>query len=341
MNLQTNLSKVFLALSIFIMGAVIAVSAQYPAGTPVAINGKLKVLGTNLVNSCGNAIQLRGMSSHGPQWFQSCYSSSSLDALAYDWGIDVLRVAMYVREDGYMDNPSYWRDWIDNMVDMCGQRGIYCLIDWHVLNPGDPWSDIDAAREFWSYMSSKHKNKAHVLYEICNEPNGVNWDRVKSYAEDIIPRIRANDGTTPIIVGTPNWSQDVDAAANNPLSGSNLMYALHFYSGTHLSWLRDKADDAIRKGLAIFVTEFGTSQASGDGGPYLEETQRWMDWLAQNKISWANWSFCDKSEVSAALNPGACGNNWNNISQSGQFIKNHIHNLADNFNCSGDSLPPN
>jgi endoglucanase len=45
------------------------------------------------------------------------------------------------------------------------------------------------------------------------------------------------------------------------------MYALHFYSGTHTSWLRDKANTARSAGLALYVTEFGTSQASGDGGP--------------------------------------------------------------------------
>lgn len=309
--------------------------AQYPAGTPVAINGKLSIAGGQLVNECGNAVQLRGMSSHGPQWFQNCYSSSSLNALVNDWGIDIFRVAMYVEEGGYVNNPSYWRTWIDNMVEECAKRGIYCMIDWHVLNPGDPWANMAAAREFFTYMSTKHSGKKHVLYEIANEPNGVPWSRVKTYAEDIIPRIRANDPSSIVIVGTPNWSQDVDVAAADPLNFSNIMYALHFYSGTHTDWLRTKANTALSKGLALYVTEFGTSQASGDGGPYLEETQRWINWMATNKISWINWSFADKAEISAALSPGACsGGSWNATTQSGAFIKERILSPADNFNCS-------
>lgn len=312
-----------------------SLQAQYPAGSPVAINGKLKIVGTQLTNECGNAVQLRGMSTHGPQWFANCYNTQALDALVNNWGIDVFRIAMYVQEGGYVNNPTYWKNWIDQMVDACAARGIYCMIDWHVLNPGDPNANITEAREFWTYMSNKHKGKKHVLYEICNEPNGVNWSTVKTYANDIIPRIRANDPNTIIIVGTPTWSQDVDIASADKLNFSNLMYTLHFYSGTHTGWLRSKGMTALNNGVALFVTEFGTSQASGDGGPYLEETQAWIDWMATNKISWANWSFADKSEVSAALASGACaGSNWNSTSPSGAFIKQRILTPADNFQCS-------
>ena len=54
-------------------------------------------------------------------------------------------------------------------------------------------------------------------------------------------------------------------------------YTLHFYAGedSHKQPLRDKAEAAIKKGLPIFVTEYGTTPASGDGTPNLEETQKW------------------------------------------------------------------
>ncbi|MFN3405925.1 MAG: cellulase family glycosylhydrolase [Cytophagaceae bacterium] len=319
----------------------LALMAQYPAGSPVAINGKLKIVGNKLSNECGNPVQLRGMSSHGVQWFGNCYTTSALDALVNDWKIDIFRIAMYVQEGGYVNNPTYWKNWIDNMVNECGKRGIYCMIDWHVLTPGDPMANINEARDFWTYMSSRHKGKNHVLYEICNEPNGVDWNRVKQYADDIIPRIRANDPSTIIICGTPTWSQDVDIAANNKLNYSNIMYALHFYSGTHSDWLRNKANTALSKGIAIFVTEFGTSLASGDGGPYLQEGDRWMSWMASNNISWCNWSFADKAEVSAALTSGACGKSaWNSTSTSGTWVKRNLTSPADNFNCNGGSTTP-
>lgn len=298
-------------------------SAQnYPAQSPVALNGKLKISGTQLVNECGNAVQLRGMSTHGPQWFNNCYNEQSLDVLVKDWGITVFRLAMYVRESGYTTNPNQWRGWIDNMVDACGKRGIYCLIDWHVLNPGNPNDDLNSAIEFWSYMSKKHGSKAHVLYEICNEPNGVDWGVVKSYAEKIIPTIRNNNDNTVIIVGTPNWSQDVDLASQNKLSDPNVMYTLHFYAGSHKEWLREKAQKALNNNVALFVTEFGTSHASGDRDYSPEETKTWISWLNQRKISWVCWSYADKNEVSSTLIPGSCNSgNWNNTSECGTLIK--------------------
>ena len=43
------------------------------------------------------------------------------------------------------------------------------------------------------------------------------------------PVIRSHAKNAIIIVGTPNWSQYVDEAADSPLTGySNIMYALHF-----------------------------------------------------------------------------------------------------------------
>ncbi len=54
-------------------------------------------------------------------------------------------------------------------------------------------------------------------------------------------------------------------AAGSPLSYDNIMYSLHFYAGTHKADLRNKAKKAINAGLALFVTEWGTTDASGNG----------------------------------------------------------------------------
>ena len=319
------LSKwIFCALAIGLFSTNIN-AQNYPANSPVALNGKLKVSGTQLVNECGNPIQLRGMSTHGPQWFRNCYSEASLDVLVKDWGISIFRLAMYVEEQGYITNPSGWRQWIDSYVDYCGQRGIYCLIDWHVLNPGNPNAHKDDAIEFWKYMSQKHGKKAHVLYEICNEPNGVNWSDVKNYATDVVKAIRDNNDNTVIIIGTPTWSQDVDIASSDKVNGTNIMYTLHFYAGSHRGELRSKAQSALNNNAPIFVTEFGTSHASGDANYSPDETKTWINWLNERKISWICWSYSDKGEVSATLVPGSCNSkNWNNVSECGQLIKGLI-----------------
>lgn len=311
---------------------------KYPANSPVAKHGKLQVKGTNIVGVNGEIVQLKGISTHGISWFPECYSEGSISSLVEDWGINVFRIASYV------ENQVAKKDWeerkvfIDSLVDLCGKYGVYCIIDWHVLyessrgdSTGDPWFRMKEAKEFFEYMSKKHAGKAHVMYEICNEPSqdpsgksllSVSWARVKSYAQEIIDVIVENDPNSIIIVGTPVWSQRVIAAADSPLDYPNAMYALHFYADSHKQKLRDEADIALDKNCPIFVSEFGTCNESGGGNVNVAETINWLEWMNDNNISWVNWNFADKKESSSLLNEGSCeAEDWLNITNSGRIIK--------------------
>lgn len=318
---------------------------KYPANSPVAKHGKLQVSGKNMVDVNGNIVQLRGISTHGIAWFPKCYSESSVDALVDDWGINVLRIASYaenqIKEEKGKD-AEWHRTFIDSMVNLCERKGIYCIIDWHTLNDGtgDPWTVMDEAKEFFEYMSKKHAGKAHVMYEICNEPNysgianlsfnlddkykdHVSWARIKQYAQDIIDVIVKNDPNSIIIVGTPHWCQRVFAAANSMLDYPNTMYALHFYAASHREDFREMGDSAIAKNLPIFVSEFGTCESTGSGSLDVPETIKWFKWMNDNNLSWMNWNFADKpGETSCLLKPNSCEEqNWDNYTESGRIIK--------------------
>ncbi len=339
------LQKNVMLLCLFMLLCSINLNAQSPVGA----NGKLKVSGTRMVNEAGNVVQLRGFSTHGINWFTDCYNFNSMSSIAKDWGADIFRIAVYPTEKpdgtkgGYEGNPDFWKKYVDDLVDMSEKLGMYCLIDWHVLTPGNPndATYLPMAKEFWAYMSKKHAGKKHVLYEICNEPNGVNWPTVKTYAETIIPIIRANDPSTIIIVGSPTWSSDVDVASNNPITGeTNIMYSFHFYAATHTQNYRDKISTAISNGLAIFATEWGTTAASGGGGANYTESDIWMNFLNTNKISWCNWSYSDKDETSAALIKGSASQNlWNNPTTSGAYVKNKMNSPADTWAGSANIKP--
>jgi endoglucanase len=117
----------------------------------------------------------------------------------------------------------------------------------------------------------------------------------------MVATIRANDPEGIILIGSGTWSQDVDVAAQDPVQGKNLAYTIHFYAGSHGQPLRDKVQSALALGLALFASEWGTSEASGTGGPYLRESEEWLAFLDRHTISWVNYSLCDKDETSAAL----------------------------------------
>ncbi|CAL9636607.1 cellulase family glycosylhydrolase [Streptomyces lavenduligriseus] len=309
-------------------------------GTPVGVNGQLHVCGVNLCNQYNRPIQLRGMSTHGIQWFSKCYNSASLDALAKDWKSDLLRIAMYVQEDGYETDPAGFTSRVNSLVDMAEARGMYALIDFHTLTPGDPNYNLDRAKTFFASVAARNAAKKNVVYEIANEPNGVSWTAIKNYAEQVIPVIRAADPDAVIIVGTRGWSSlgvsdgsSETEVVNNPVNATNIMYAFHFYAASHKDNYRATVSRAASK-LPLFVTEFGTVSATGGGTMDRSSTTAWLDLLDQLKISYANWTYSDANESSAALKPGTCdGTDYSSsgvLTESGALIKSRI-STADSF----------
>ena len=329
-------SKRQLAVGCALMFAAFGVFAQ----TPISMNGQLKLVGNQLSNACGDPVQLRGISTHTPMGHQNCYTQSSIEVIANDWKADVLRLAMYTdvsEGTDYLDDPAGWDVWIDAMVNFAEDYGMYVIIDWHILEDNDPMSHVNEAKTFFANMSNKYKNKDHVIYEICNEPNGwVDWNRIREYANEVIPVIRANDSENIILVGTPQWSSRPGDVFSNPLSGSNaynVMYTYHFYAGSHYDY--DYLKNVLGS-LPVFVSEWGTTAASGNWGYNEGGSNTWLDILDGNNnggvtVSSCNWTFSDKDETSAALTSGSCEtNNWTSRTTSGNFVRNYLRE-ADNF----------
>ena len=301
-----------------------------PSGTPVSRHGQLRVTGPNLLDASGQPVQLRGMSSHGLHWYGQYINSASIKWLRDDWQANVVRAAMYTAEGGYISNPSIKNKVIET-VDAAIEHGLYVIIDWHILYDNDPNMYKPQAIAFFREMAQRYGNHPNVIYEIANEPNGnVNWNQhIRPYAMDVISAIRQIDPDNPIIVGTGTWSQDIHHAAENPLPQANVLYALHFYAGTHGQELRNRIDYARSLNAAIFVSEWGSSQASGGGGVFVSETRTWIDFLNQRNLSWVNWSLADKNETSAALAPGASTQGgWSDsqLSPSGRLVRELMRN---------------
>ena len=272
--------------------------------TPYEAHGRLQVVGTKLVDQYGNPYQLKGASTHGMAWFPQYVSYDTFKYLKESFGVNVVRLAMYTAEyNGYSEggDKNYLKNLVKQGVQAATDLGLYVIIDWHILADQTPHKYKGDAVEFFREMSSTYKNYDNVIYEICNEPNGsTSWADIKAYANEIIPVIRANDKDAIIIVGTPTWSQDVDLASKDKITGyDNIMYALHFYAATHKQWLRDKAQTAINNGCALFVSEFSICDASGNGGIDINEANKWMEFLNKNNISYVGWNLSNKAETSA------------------------------------------
>ncbi|WP_211214844.1 carbohydrate-binding domain-containing protein [Deinococcus aquatilis] len=335
-------------------------SGRKPSAAGALRVGMLNCMAT-LVDSQGKPVQLRGMSTHGLQWFPEIINDNAFGALADDWGANVIRLAMYVGEGGYATNPQLKQRVLEG-IDYAIANDLYVIVDWHVHAPGDPNADLYTKANplaFFREISQKYPNNSHIIYEVANEPNpnplGVTndtagWASVKAYAEPIIRMLRDTGNQNIVLVGSPNWTQRPDLAADNRIQDANTVYTAHFYSGTHQA-SNDVTDRtnvmsnvkyALQHGVPVFVSEWGSSEASGNNGPYLQEADMWLDFLNKYNISWINWSLTNKNETSASFNPYELGKSaatnldpgtdqlWapQELSVSGEYVRARIKGIA-------------
>jgi len=283
--------------------------------TPVGRHGKLSIgkaagfSAPTVLDEHGQPFQLRGASTHGVQWFPQYISRDAFQSLRDEWGINMVRLALYPREGGYLQGSQAKMDAkIEEAVTAANELGMYVILDWHVLNY-NPNEDAAKAEEFFTKYAAKYKNLKNVLYEIDNEPTSTSWydgsgNDLYTYSKRLTKAIRATGNQSIVICGTNTWSQDVDAVAAKPLSAdgiTNVAYTLHFYAGTHYDNIKNKLRTALSAGTPVFVTEFGITDASGWGGIDIANANDWMTLLTRNNISYAAWSLCNKGEGASYL----------------------------------------
>lgn len=292
------------ALSLILLAGILLSSQVFAQKTIVEKYGKLSVKGNYMIGQYGDTVQLRGMSLFWSQWMGQYYNSDVVKWLRDDWKCTVVRAAMGVEMGGYLENPDTEKMKVMEVVNAAIAKGIYVIIDYH---SHEAQKNPAAAQRFFSEMAKKYGNIPNIIYEVYNEPlQATSWNKdIKPYAEGVIAKIRAYDTTNIVVVGTRQWSQLVSEAAANPIKGTNIMYTLHFYPGTHKQELRTEAQKGLDMGIALFVTEYGTCDASGNSNFSPEETALWYAFLDAHKISYCNWSIADKDETASAIVPGA------------------------------------
>ena len=266
-------------------------------------NGKLSVVGPDLVNQYGEKFQLFGLSTHGLQWFSEVVNFDTFCSIQESFGNNVFRLALYTDESGYCDGPpSVKREMLEALergIDIATELGLYVIVDWHMVgatNPADknPLTYLEESKEFFSYISEKYKDHDNILYEIMNEPNGpTTWTQCKRYAQEVIPCIRANTDAV-ILVGSPEWTTDLYTIMDNPLVGfENIMYTYHFYAADHRRTTR--VEKAYDSGLPVFISEFGFMESSGDGGISTSNGNKWKKVLDSRNISYVAWNISNSA----------------------------------------------
>ena len=272
----------------------------------VSYNGYLEIKDGKLLNRHKEPIQLRGVSTHNLYYYKDLYNYENIEQLVNTWQINVFRIAIYTdpKEEGYIKNRDL-KNKIEEIVDICIKLDIYVILDWHILSDNNPQTYKQEAIEFFDEMSKKYQDIPNVLFEICNEPNGdVTWDEdIKPYAQEITKTIRNNYSDSIILVGTPNWSKDLESVRKNPLEDNNTMYVVHTYPKGEMSNIKNGIKNAKKEKLPIMITECAATDPTGDGKLYKKFFKEWISYLEKQNISWIVWQFSDKYENSSLLLP--------------------------------------
>lgn len=335
-------------LAIMSLAAVSAMAISASRLGPVSTYGELKANGSKLSGSCPDyadkAVQVKGMSLFWSSAADSAtvfYNESAINLMVKEMNIEVLRFAMGVKNDfdkgrGYLTGgEDLQKAMLKNVVNAAIDNDIYVIIDWHIES-GDGYTS--SANSFFEYAAKEFGSYNNVIFEVWNEPkDGASMSSVASHANTIISTIRKYSDNL-VLVGSPEWSSHPEqCAAANVIQDSKNNYGctLHFYAATHQVGdygYNSRAAEALSNNVPVFATEWGTVSADGNGGANQGESEKWINWMNQNKISWANWSASAVNEGSAAFNKLNIDNGLS-YSASGKMVKGWMNGTSGYKDC--------
>jgi endoglucanase len=177
-------------------------------------------------------------------WFES-YSAHEIPFTMYteqdfadvkSLGADVIRlpVRMHSMTSGapdYIIDPLLLR-FLDIAVDWAEKYELYIIIDNHSFDPVLATNtDIDKILlPVWAQIANHFKDRSdYVIYEILNEPHGIQdarWGEIQGMA---IQTIREYDPKRLIIVGGTDFNSIGKLSSIPVYEDPNLIYTFHFY----------------------------------------------------------------------------------------------------------------
>lgn len=283
----------------------------------------LSVKGTNIVDDKGNIIHLRGVSFSWHNWWSQYYTANMVNEMKNSWHCNIVRASIGIGpSNDYVQDPQKGQSCLDSVVLAAIKQNLYVIIDFHAHE-----LNTKVAASFFKKQAKKYGSYPNVIFELFNEPVNQPWSELKEYAQNISKIIRKYSKNI-ILMGTPQWCQQINLAINNPIKGiDNLMYTFHFYANTHKEVLRESMEKALKAGVPVFISECGAMSADGSGEINEEEFGKWIDLAESYNIAEIFWSIADKEEVCSMLKPNT--NPYlplkdHDITEWGLFVKKYL-----------------
>lgn len=280
-----------------------------------ATRGRVKVANNTIVTDTGSLI--RGARVSLDIWDETP-SQSDVDAIKNNRGLNAFHI--YAEYPGSNKAAGYNSAKVDKVVDMADQNDLYVVL---TIGSGGANGSFNGSfvTAFWNYYAPRYKDKTHVVFEVCNEPQA--WSAPYKSAtltmeKNAFTQIRALAPDTHIMMMSysqpNNWAQAADECEGLGISWDNASVAFHTYGidGKEDSILTSFYKALKAKGIAYACTEpnltlkaITTKLFERDG---VSETQfinahdiatnnsSFASWITSNNICWTpdfgTWPSC-------------------------------------------------
>lgn len=293
----------------------------------------LNVVGNRVQDTDGNDVWLQGVNAGGLETLPQDKQQIKSTVVAIDeWKANCVRVPIkddfwYGKSPYQSDGGKEYRETIDRIINLAANRGAYVVLDLHKYRaPKQEYVD------FWKDCAAVYKNHPAVLFDLMNEPHGINWEVWRNggfvgtkngtdesaFLDDeekkknqgfesvgmqaLVDAVRSTGAKNIVIAGGLAWCNDLTGIAEgyalDDPTGNGIMYSWHTYHW-HTDWEKNVLPAAEK--YPIFLGEVGADIKKMDFIPAeaQEDPYTWvpdmLGFIQKHHIHWTGWCFHPKA----------------------------------------------
>jgi len=346
------------------VGGMLVAAPRVAAAPP-----SLRVRGNRLVvgPGAGRPVQLLGVNRSGLEYaciqgwgfFDSPHpdqiDSPGMIAAMKSWAINVVRVPL--NEDCWLGinaplgrGGEPYRSIVKRYVHALVAAGLYVILDLHWTAPGtvkatgqEPMPDHDHAPEFWRSVASTFKGDHALIFDLFNEPFGVDWACWRAGCDipaagtqpayraagmqQLVDAVRSTGARQPLLLGGLDYANDLSGwtahAPQDPVHA--LIASEHTYGG--LSPCGSGCRAAILATHRRYPVLFGELGETDCRHSYIDAMMRFADAHGIGYLGWA-WDAVSSGGWSCDGGPSLITNYDGAPTAYGVGFRNHFRSLA-------------